>query len=237
SNDPGYEFRLQQGEDALQNSAAARGGLLSGGTAKAFEDYAQNFASNEYGNVYNRAMQTYGTNASNYYTGQGNQFNRLSALAGMGLGAAGTLGAEGTQAGQIIGNTLGQLGNSQAAGINNAAYYQGTGITSGANALTGGIQGATGDLSSLLNLNAIMQASRGSGYGGGSGSVFQDDTNLANNPLNYGQPEPMAEGGPVSAGHAFIVGERGPELFIPHNDGMILPHSRLRAIRDLARVA
>jgi hypothetical protein len=40
-NDPGYQFRLQQGQDALQNSAAARGGLLSGGTAKALSDYTK----------------------------------------------------------------------------------------------------------------------------------------------------------------------------------------------------
>jgi hypothetical protein len=236
SNDPGYNFRLQQGEDALNNSAAARGGLLSGGTAKAFEDYAQGFASNEYGNVYNRALQTYGTNASNYYTGQGNQFNRLSALADMGLGAAGTLGAEGTAAGGQIGSTLAQLGNSQAAGVNNAAAASASGIIGGTNALTGGIQGAAGDVSNLLNLQAIMKASRGSGYGA-TPSVFQNDINDPNNPLNYGQAQPMAKGGPVAAGHAFIVGERGPELFIPHNDGMILPHSRLRAIRDLAKVA
>src|SRR6185312_16849676 len=45
-NDPGYQFRLQQGLDQMTNSAAARGGLLSGGTEKAMEDFAQNDASN-----------------------------------------------------------------------------------------------------------------------------------------------------------------------------------------------
>jgi hypothetical protein len=164
TNDPGYQFRLQQGEQALQNSAAARGGLLSGGTAKAFEDYAQGQASNEYGNVYNRALQTYGTNASNYYTGQGNQFNRLASLADMGRSAAGTLGSEGTAAAGMIGNTLAELGNSQAMGINNAAAARASGIVGGTNALTGGIEGFANDASGLLNLRAIMQASRGSGY-------------------------------------------------------------------------
>lgn len=35
SNDPGYKFRLDEGQKALENSAAARGNLLSGNTAKA----------------------------------------------------------------------------------------------------------------------------------------------------------------------------------------------------------
>jgi hypothetical protein len=55
-NDPGYQFRLQQGQQALQRSAAAKGDLLSGGTAKALEQYGQDYASNEYQNTYNRYM-------------------------------------------------------------------------------------------------------------------------------------------------------------------------------------
>lgn len=52
--DPSYQFRLQQGMSGLENSAAARGGLLSGNTLKAISDYNQNAASQEYGNVWNR---------------------------------------------------------------------------------------------------------------------------------------------------------------------------------------
>src|ERR1022692_84566 len=37
---PGYQFQLQQGQQALQRSAAAKGGLLSGGTAKALDQYS-----------------------------------------------------------------------------------------------------------------------------------------------------------------------------------------------------
>ncbi|MCJ9372808.1 DNA transfer protein p32, partial [Acinetobacter baumannii] len=46
-NDPSYKFRLNQGLDAVQSGAAAQGGLLSGATQKALNDYAQNFASQE----------------------------------------------------------------------------------------------------------------------------------------------------------------------------------------------
>jgi hypothetical protein len=56
-NEPGYQFRLKGGSDALERSAAARGVLRTGGTLKDIVDYGQNFASQEYGNVYNRALQ------------------------------------------------------------------------------------------------------------------------------------------------------------------------------------
>ena len=57
--EPGFQFRLQGGQDALQRSAAARGVLRTGGTLKDFIDYGQNFASAEYSNVFNRALQEY----------------------------------------------------------------------------------------------------------------------------------------------------------------------------------
>ncbi len=60
--DPSYQWRLSQGLTALDRGAAARGTLLTGGTLKASQDYGQNAASQEYGNAYNRALQTYGTN-------------------------------------------------------------------------------------------------------------------------------------------------------------------------------
>lgn len=51
---PGYNFRMQEGVDALDRSAAARGGLFSGRQGKALTDFAGNLASAEYGNWYNR---------------------------------------------------------------------------------------------------------------------------------------------------------------------------------------
>lgn len=58
-NDPGYKFRLQQGDAGLQNWAAARGTLNSSDTANALEDYNQNAASQEYGNVWNRDFSAF----------------------------------------------------------------------------------------------------------------------------------------------------------------------------------
>jgi hypothetical protein len=54
--DPGYAFRLNQGLDAVERSAAARGKALSGEAVTALNDYAQNTASDEYQRAYDRAL-------------------------------------------------------------------------------------------------------------------------------------------------------------------------------------
>lgn len=64
-NDPGYQFRLQQSQQAIERSAAARGGVMGGGVLKDLANYQQGLASQEYGNVYNRALQGYQTNFGN----------------------------------------------------------------------------------------------------------------------------------------------------------------------------
>lgn len=58
-NEPGYQFRLGQGQQSLEQSAAARGVLNTGGTLKDLIGYGQNFASQEYGNVYDRSERAY----------------------------------------------------------------------------------------------------------------------------------------------------------------------------------
>ena len=52
--DPGYAFRLSEGQKALERSAAARGGLLGGATGKALTRYGQEMGSQEYQNAFNR---------------------------------------------------------------------------------------------------------------------------------------------------------------------------------------
>ena len=58
--DPGYAFRLSEGLKALERSAAARGGLLSGGTGKALTRFGQEMGSQEFQNAYGRAFNEYG---------------------------------------------------------------------------------------------------------------------------------------------------------------------------------
>jgi len=41
--------------------------------------------------------------------------------------------------------------------------------------------------------------------------------------------KPRAEGGPVNSGRSYIVGERGPELFVPGSSGSIVPNDAMRS--------
>lgn len=66
-NDPGYQFRLSQGNQGLQNWAAARGTLNDSSTAKSLVDYNQNAGSQEYQNVWNRDFQGYNSDVNTQY--------------------------------------------------------------------------------------------------------------------------------------------------------------------------
>jgi hypothetical protein len=64
------QFRLDQGQKAIERGAAVRGTLLTGGLQARLLEHGQGVASEEYGNDYQRALQTYetnrGTNAQNF---------------------------------------------------------------------------------------------------------------------------------------------------------------------------
>lgn len=76
-NDPGYQERLALGAQTLQNSAASQGTLLTGQTLNNLNQYAQNFATNDFNNVYNQALTQYQQNSQNnfqQYTQQYEQY-------------------------------------------------------------------------------------------------------------------------------------------------------------------
>lgn len=104
-SDPSYQFRLEQGQKALDASAANRGTLRTGGHLKDTIGYGQNFASQEYGNIYNRAAEQYGTNRNNAQQSYAmNEANRAGAYGTnynvakdiYGINAAGKAAAYGT---------------------------------------------------------------------------------------------------------------------------------------------
>ena len=114
--DPGYAFRLSEGQKALDRSAAARSGLISGGALKAATRYGQDMGSQEYQNAYAR-----------YQTNRANQLNPLGSLLSSGQSAvnqqsaaAGTFGTNASNNMIAAGNATaaGQMGNANA--INNA---------------------------------------------------------------------------------------------------------------------
>jgi len=115
--DPGYAFRMQEGMKALDRSAAARGGLLSGSTLKGAQRYGQDLASQEYMNAFNR-----------YQAERNARLNPLQSLAGVGQTATNQLG----QAGQTMASNVGQA-------MGAAAQARASGYVGGANALTGAL--------------------------------------------------------------------------------------------------
>lgn len=119
TSDPGYAVRMQQGQQALERSAAQRGGLYSGRAAKDLTRFAQDTASNEYQNAYNR-----------FNTTQSNQYNRLASLAGVGQTANNSNAASGSSyannaSNAIMTNAANQGNSSQAAANATASGYSG----------------------------------------------------------------------------------------------------------------
>jgi hypothetical protein len=145
TQDPGYAFRLSEGQKALERSAAARGGLLSGGTGKALQRFGQEFGSQEYGNAYNRALTEYNAGVNREATG----YNRLAAMSGTGQTAANTIGT----AGQTYAGNSANIAQNMAGNVGNAYMQQG--VNQG-NALLAGQQArssAYGDIAKLYGQN------------------------------------------------------------------------------------
>lgn len=142
--DPGYAFRLSEGMKALDRTAAARGGLLSGATLKGAQRYGQDMASQEYQNAFNR-----------YQAERAAQLQPLQSLAGIGQTSANTLtgaaGAFGAQTGQ----NLQDIGTARASG------YLG-----GSNALSS----ALGQAGQMYQYGQRTNALAGMYGGGGSGA-------------------------------------------------------------------
>lgn len=109
--DPGYQFRLQEGLKQLQGQAAARGGLLSGATIRGGQKYAQNLASQEYGNAYDRYIQQQ-QNRYNMLAGQQRTgYQAGSAMADIANQYAANMGNLGIGAGNVrAASTLGKAG-------------------------------------------------------------------------------------------------------------------------------
>jgi hypothetical protein len=163
-NDPGYQARLQLGTDAIQKSAAARGSVVTGGTAKALGTYGQDYASNEYGNVYNRALTDYTTKYNAYNTDQTNQYNKLAALTGMGQQSATTAGTLGLNAANSQAGTITGTAATQGQDLTNAAAATASGYVGQGNAWGQGLSGATSSLSNLALIGGMNNTAPSNPY-------------------------------------------------------------------------
>ena len=208
--DPGYDFRLQQGMRGIEGSAAARGGLLSGGTLKALNRYNQEFASNEYTNAYNR-----------FNADRDRRYNRLAGVA---------------QTGQTATRDIAQMGTNNAAARGEfglqAANARGSGYVGGANA----ISNATGNYLTYTTLNNLRGGTPpppniGQTAAAGAMGYTPSDARLKTNITQIGTADnglPLYRyryvwGGPEQIGHmAHEVAEVFPDAVATDADGFLM---------------
>lgn len=110
-NEPGYQFGLQQGQQAIDRSAASKGGLYSGATMKALNRFGQDYGGTKFGDAFNRDMSS-----------KTQQYNFLSNAAGLGNTANNQSMAAGANYANAVGNNALGMGNVSAAN----ALTQGT---------------------------------------------------------------------------------------------------------------
>jgi hypothetical protein len=146
--DPGYAFRLSEGQKALDRQAAARGGLISGGALKAAQRYGQEMGSQEFQNAYQRALTGYNTEVARSDTG----YNRLAAMAGIGQTSTDKIGAAGQAMTSGVSNSLGNYGNAASDAYMGAANARASGYVGGANALNASI----GNIGNMYMQNKYM---------------------------------------------------------------------------------
>jgi hypothetical protein len=173
---PGYQFALQQGEEALTNQASATGELLDPNTQRSLINYAQNAAEQDYGNVFNQNLSTnqqqladYQQNYQNtlgqyqqayniFNQNQTNQYNRLGSIAGLGQTSTNNLNALGVNSAGNAGQVLTQSGQNIGQQVNNAAAATASGYVGTANAYGGALGNIGNSASNYLTMQQVMQA-------------------------------------------------------------------------------
>lgn len=133
---PNYNFMLNQGQQSLQNSQAAKDGVLSGAAMKDLLNYNQGMAGNAY-------QQAFG----NWLANNNQNYSQLMNLVSLGQNSAAGLGNTGANYANSIGNNMVAAGNASAAGMIGSA-----------NAISGGINNMTGYymMNNMLNGGGSM---------------------------------------------------------------------------------
>lgn len=104
-SEPGYQFRLGEGNKAVQRAGAAGSGIYSGAQMKALNRFNQDYASGEFTNAFNRDLAN-----------KQNTFNMLSGITGTGQVSNNQVSNQGAQTGASIGRNMIGAGNARASG-------------------------------------------------------------------------------------------------------------------------
>lgn len=147
--DPGFQFRMEEGQKALERSASARGGLLGGGTLKSLARYSQGVASDEYQKAFDR-----------YQTDNAARFGRLQTMSGIGLSAVGSRMDAETRAGSFaMGGVTGAADmrmRGAEAGLQGANASAAGTVASG-NAWANGLSGAGSSVTNAILLSQMLK--------------------------------------------------------------------------------
>jgi len=161
-SDPGYQFRMDQGQQALERSAAARGGLLSGAALKDTARFSQGLASQDYQAAFDR-----------FQSNRTNKLNPLLSLAGSAQTASGALGA----AGQNFANGAGQALNNYSATAGQNITGAGNARASGYVGVANGINNGLGQGYSMYQQNQLLELMK-KNQNNGSGTSPQSWNNI-----------------------------------------------------------
>jgi hypothetical protein len=189
--DPGYQFRVSEGQKALERSAAGKGLLLSGGQLKDLTRFGQDMGAQEYGAAYARGyaknQDLYTRNLATNELQYGRGYQQNADLYGRNLEAYQThyntfLGLRKNQYGELAGlagagqgavNTLGSLGQQTGQqlaqttiGAGNARAAGAVGTANAINAGVSGVAGAANQYANYQLLSSLINRNRGVGaYG------------------------------------------------------------------------
>lgn len=190
-NDPSYKFRFDQGQQALERSAAAKGFLGSGNVLQELQKYGQDMASQEYQNQYNRLLPLTGATTGSPGTAgtikSGLLDWRNQALASLGAGMQ--LNAQPPGGGGLNFGSGSSFGSS-------GTGASGAGGTGGSGGGGGGISGGGGG-----GGGGFGTPSYGGGGAGGTGASMGYDPAYSDEML---RKQLAAGGGTWSGGEGFI---------------------------------
>jgi hypothetical protein len=172
NTDPGTQFRMKQGLDAMNATAAARGGLISGNALKAGQIYGQEMGSQEYGAAFNRYLSNRANEQNTFQMNRNNLTQPLQFLTSIGQAAGANQAAN-----------IGNFANAQAANITGAANATAAGQVGSANAYSSAMGQGIGQLqmNSLLNRSAYNNPATTT-RAGGAAPVYDYSTPYSSTP-------------------------------------------------------
>jgi len=199
--DPGYQFRIDMANKALQASAAARGGALGGGTLQSLANLNQNLASSEMQNAFNR-----------FQTQQQQRYSQLMGLAGVGQNAANVSGANLLNAAQQAAAL--QTGAAQTAGGwgIGAGEYGGTAQMNAAQQMAQNALATQRSIADLMTGGAAAKAAGTVGSANAWGGALGGVANTAQQVGRYYQERDLMDQAQQGGGGGYQSSIQAPSL-------------------------